>query len=42
VTHVRARVAIIPGATHFGLMMRTDLLARPIFPFLNEPTPKHS
>lgn len=34
-----ARLAILPGATHVGLMARTDALARLIVPFLDEPPP---
>lgn len=35
-----SRLAIVPGATHVGLMMQTDLLARLIIPFLDEPMPE--
>jgi pimeloyl-ACP methyl ester carboxylesterase len=32
-----SRLAILPGATHVGLMMQTEALARLIVPFLDEP-----
>jgi pimeloyl-ACP methyl ester carboxylesterase len=32
-----SRLAILPGATHVGLMMMTDAVARLIVPFLDEP-----
>jgi pimeloyl-ACP methyl ester carboxylesterase len=34
-----SRLAILPGATHVGLMMQTDLIARLVTPFLDEATP---
>ncbi len=36
----RSRLAVLPGATHVGLMMQTDLLATLISPFLDEPMPE--
>lgn len=34
-----SRLAILPGATHVGLMMQTDAIARLVVPFLDEPAP---
>ena len=34
-----SRLAVLPGATHVGLMMQTEALARLIVPFLDEPLP---
>jgi pimeloyl-ACP methyl ester carboxylesterase len=34
-----SRLAILPGATHVGLMMQTEALARLVVPFLDEPLP---
>ncbi len=31
-----SRLAVVPGATHVGLMMQTEMLARLIVPFLDE------
>jgi pimeloyl-ACP methyl ester carboxylesterase len=35
----QSRLAILPGATHVGLMMQTEALARLVVPFLDEPLP---
>lgn len=35
-----SRLAVVPGATHVGLMMQTEHLGRLIVPFLDEETPK--
>ena len=35
-----SRLAILPGATHVGLMMQTEALARLVVPFLDEPLPE--
>lgn len=35
-----ARLAVVPGATHVGLMMQTERLASLIIPFLDEPLPE--
>ena len=35
-----SRLAILPGATHVGLMMQTEALASNIIPFLDEPLPE--
>jgi pimeloyl-ACP methyl ester carboxylesterase len=34
-----SRLAVLPGATHVGLMMQTDAIARLVIPFLDEPLP---
>lgn len=35
-----SRLAVVPGATHVGLMMQTEALARLVVPFLDEPLPE--
>jgi pimeloyl-ACP methyl ester carboxylesterase len=37
-----SRLAVLPGATHVGLMMQTEALARIVIPFLDEPLPERA